>query len=111
MKYRVKVEPTEECNPAFAPDGKLTEGLECDGFVILTFHDDAISAEALMGCSVENLKDYLLKRESKTAHLFRMANAIADGVYRSMEIHREYEVRKAMGKIVDETRREGKETV
>lgn len=88
MRYIIKVLPTEECNPDFAPDGEMTEGIEADGFALIGFKNEKPLFESMMGVTVKQLSDWIVKRE-KGAQVMRQACAIAEGEIRAEEISEE----------------------
>lgn len=87
-KYIIKAETGEDCNPEFAPDRELEEGIGCDGFMIVMFCDGKPKAETMMGFSVEDLSNWI-RRRSKGGQIIRQACAIAEGQIRALEISEE----------------------
>jgi len=86
-KYIVKVEAAEGCNPEYAPDQRMQEGIPCGGFLLLMFNeDDEPQAENMMQISVEMLARLLRKSESSLAPIIRQACAIAEGYLKAQEI-------------------------
>ena len=87
-KYIIKAGAGEECNPEYAPDRELGEGIGCDGFMIVTFCDGKPKVETMMGFSVEDLSNWI-RRRSKGGQIIRQASAIAEGKIRALEISEE----------------------
>ncbi len=87
-KYIIKAGAGEECNPEFAPDRELGEGIGCDGFMIVTFCDGKPEVETMMGFSVADLSNWI-QRRSKGGQIIRQACAIAEGQIRALEISEE----------------------
>ena len=81
-KYIIKAGAGEECNPEYAPDRELGEGIGCDGFMIVTFCDGKPKVETMMGFSVEDLSNWI-RRRSKGGQIIRQACAIAEGQIRA----------------------------
>lgn len=87
-KYIIKARAGEECNPEFAPDRELGEGIGCDGFMIVAFSDGKPKFETMMGFSVADLSNWI-RRRGKGGQIIRQACAIAEGQIRAMEISEE----------------------
>ena len=84
-KYIVNVLPGEECNPEFAPDQEMAEGIAVDGFVLIGFKGRKPCFESMMGVSTADLSRWLRGQE-RGAMLIRAACAIAEGEIRAKEI-------------------------
>lgn len=93
--YRIIVLPTEECNPEYAPEKDLQEGIEVDGFAIVTQREETPYSEGLMAMSVDMLSKWMRKK-SQAGNIFRAAAGKADADIRAVEILKENE-RKANG--------------
>ena len=87
-KYIISVKPGKDCNPEFAPDIDLQNGVECEGFVIVTFKNGQAYMETMMGVSVTNMSNWIRKR-SVGGNNIRKACAIAEGEIKALEIDRE----------------------
>ena len=90
-RYIVKVELAEG-NPEYAPDEKLANGRECEGFLLLTLKDGKPDV-----CMIQNLTIIELSMlltcgtDSDAASSIREASVIAEGMRKANEIRREYE--------------------
>ncbi len=87
--YIIKANPTNECEEKDKPDAKLTEGMECDGFLLLGFKNDKISFESIMNVSVDNLQKFLIK-DSNSASVIIQAAYIADGYAKAIKVHKDH---------------------
>jgi hypothetical protein len=87
-KYIIKAEAGEDCNPEFAPDREMEEGIGCDGFMIVAFSDGKPKFETMMGFSVADLSNWI-RRGSKGGQIVRKGWAIAEGQIRALEISEE----------------------
>ena len=89
-RYKIRIEPTEECNPEYGPDTDLMNGMDVDGFIMIGFKDKKPYFESIMGISVADIKNWIRKRQ-KGAQLMRQGVAIAEGEIRAEEIMNEKE--------------------
>lgn len=87
-KVVIKVLPEEGCNPEFAPDEKMQEGLECCGFLVLAFDEDGkIDFSIMNGISIKNITEAMKHHWEEPVLLeIRQACAIAEGWIRANEI-------------------------
>lgn len=90
-KYIIKaqVSPTGECNPEFAPEKKLTDGIPADGFLIMTMKDDKPNNSTVYGLSTLDLARMLASERSEAGSVIWEAIAIAEGIVKAKEIHME----------------------
>jgi hypothetical protein len=90
-KYIIKtqVSPTGECNPDFAPDPQKANGIEADGFLIMTMKDDRPNATTVYGLSTLDLARMLASERSEAGSVIWEAIAIAEGLIKAKEIHME----------------------
>lgn len=86
--YRIIVLPTEECNPEYAPEKDLQEGIEVDGFAIVTQREEQVYSEGLMAISADILRKWMRKR-SKAGNIFRAAAGMANADILAVEILKE----------------------
>lgn len=84
-KYVITVQPGDSCNPEFAPDKEMMEGIEVDGFVLIGFKDRKPCFESIMGISTSDMSKWVRGKE-RGAQLMRAACAIAEGEIRAKEI-------------------------
>ena len=82
----VQASPTGECNPEFAPEKKLADGIEADGFLLMTMKDGRPVAVVLMGITTMDLARMLSGDKSEAGIVIRQAMAIAEGILKAEEI-------------------------
>ena len=90
-RVTIKVLPGPDCNPDFAPDGKLQEGISCYGYLMIGFNADGdVEFSMLDGVSIKMISDALagLGRTGIFSQI-RQACAIAEGEIRAMQIESE----------------------
>lgn len=87
-KYIVTVKPGEECNPEYAPDKDLQEGMGIDGYILIGFKNEKPYLESMMGVSVSHISKWI-RRKTQGANNIRKACAIAEGELKAMEIDEE----------------------
>ena len=87
-KIIVKVLPAEGSNPEFAPGKYLQDGVECDGFLLLTFGKEGrLKSSALHGISRKNLSDAIRHHALEgIVPMIRQAALVAEGEIRALEI-------------------------
>lgn len=83
--YKIIVLPTEECNPEYAPDKVLQEGVEADGFAIVTKKHEEPDMEVLMDMSVDAVRKWM-RQETEVGNIFRAAAGLADAEIRTGEL-------------------------
>ena len=98
--YIIKVLPTEACKKEHAPEGELTEGIECDGYVVLGFKDEKLAFETISGISIHMLKEYLVRNESVPSIIMQAAQ-IAEGYLKARETHKRHETKKSISSIAE----------
>jgi len=88
MKYIVKILPGQDCNPEFAPDKSLQEGVECNGIFMLTFKEEnKIHFGCVQDVSVDDLRNAIWKNcDEEVINMLRMSVAIAEGYIRADDI-------------------------
>ena len=102
-KYIIKAIQTEECNEDYAPDKEMTEGMECDAYLVLGMTGGKVRFESLMGISVDNLKDYLMgANKFDGASVIMQAAQIAEGYIRALEIFEQHKNTDALKELVSE---------
>lgn len=100
-KMIIKVLPAEGSNPEFAQDAELQEGVECYGYVLMTFdknHD--LSGALTTNLSLKNITDAVISccNENAISQL-RQAFVIAEGFVKAAKIKQDYEREKVMQRM------------
>ena len=87
-KYIIKAEqnPMGGGNPEFAPQKELRDGIEADGFLILTFKGDRPGATVIHGLTTMDLARMIASQEGGS--VLYQAIAIAEGLNKAAEIMR-----------------------
>ena len=88
-------------NPEYAPDRQLRDGLECDGFLLMTMRGGKPCAVVIMGVTTMDLATMLADRSSDGGSTIHQAIAIADGLRKAVEIDKEYTKTKHAREIAD----------
>ena len=83
--YVVKIEPAEGSNPEFAPAKTEQEGIECTGYIVITFDGGEKATQSASGVSTEMIKN-MLKSGEKPNDMIRAAAAVAEGEIKAREI-------------------------
>ncbi len=76
----VQASPTGERNPEFAPEKKLADGIEADGFLIMTMKDDRPNVTTMYGLTTLDLARVLANERSEAGSVIWEAIAIAEGL-------------------------------
>ena len=93
MRLCVKVEPTEECNPDFAPETELQEGFECNSYLLVAFDENENPCmRSVEGVSLEMLSR-ALRSETEVDALIMGASVIADAQKKALGIVEEAQAR------------------
>jgi len=100
-KYVISVKGAEGCNPEYAPDKELQDGLESDGFLLMTMKDGRPGAVVLMGITTLDLAKMLAGGSDDGSSVIQQAIAIADGLRKAAEIDKEHTKMKHAREIVD----------
>lgn len=102
-KYIIKaqVSPTGECNPEFAPDKKVTDGIQADGFLIMTMKDDRPNNVTMYGLSTLDLARILASNRGEGDSVIWEAIAIAEGLIKAKEIHMESEKKRMARELAE----------
>lgn len=89
--YRVQANAT---NPEFEPESRIKEGIECDGFLLITFNEDGKPiTEAMAGVSIEKIALYIATQangDGNVANYLRQAAIIAEAYIKAMKIEEAY---------------------
>ena len=88
-------------SPEYAPDRQLRDGLECDGFLLMTMRDGRPGAVVIMGVTTLDLARLLADGSSDGGSTIHQAIAIADGLRKAVEIDKEYTKTKHAREIAD----------
>ena len=99
-KYIVKANIMGD-NPEYAPDKKLQDGLESDGFLLMTMEDGRPGAVVLMGITTMDLAKMLAGGSDESSSVIQQAIAIADGLRKAAEIDKEHTKMKHAREIAD----------
>ena len=102
-KYIVKVEmdPNGDCNPEFAPDQKLQEGIPADGIVILAFMGGKHAATIVHDVTIMEIATAIAGDNAESGSKIRQAIAIAEGLMKAREIDKSDGAKRAAKSIVD----------
>ena len=92
-KMIIKVLPAEGSNPEFAPDPELQKGIECYGYVLMTFNEEHEMETALtVNLSMKNISDAIILSSNEDAtSMLRQAFVIAEGFVKAAKIRQDYE--------------------
>ena len=89
--YRVQANAT---NPDFEPESRIKEGIECAGFLLITFDEDGDPmTEAMGGVSIDKIAQYIATQVNgvgKVANYLRQAAIIAEAYIKAMKIEEAY---------------------
>ena len=88
-RYRITVNSTGNGNPEFDPDEKLRNGMDVDGFMLLTFRNGEPHGQILMGVSVYELARGLAIGNTEADSAIRQATVIAEGLRKAEEIEKQ----------------------
>ena len=100
-KMIIKVLPAEGSNPEFAPEAELQEGIECHGYILMTFNNEHEMETALVtNLSLKNITDAIISscNEDATSTL-RQAFAIAEGFIKAAKIRQDNEREQMMERM------------
>ena len=100
-KYIVKADIMGGGNPEYAPDKELQDGLESDGFLLMTMKDGQPAAVVLMGITTLDLARMLAGGSDDGRSVIQQAIAIADGLRKAAEIDKEHTKMKHAREIAD----------
>ena len=100
-KAIVYVKPAEGSNPEFAPEEELQKGVECYGYILLTFDKEHELSTAMVGnLSLKNISDAVIENVNEGAiSMIRQGFAIAEGFIKAARIEEEYVREKAMERM------------
>lgn len=100
--YRVQANAT---NPDFEPESRIKEGIECDGFLLITFNEDGKPmTEAMAGISIDTIARYIANNANgngMVANNLRQAAIIAEAFLKAMKIEQEYRMHRKLERFQD----------
>ena len=100
--YRVQANAT---NPDFEPESWIKEGIECDGFLLITFDEDGKPmTEAMAGVSIDKIAQYIATEANgggKVANYLRQAAIIAEAYIKAMKIEEAYRSNRKLERFRD----------
>ena len=98
-KMIIKVLPAEGRNPDFAPEKELQDGIECHGYILMTFNKEHELEVALMtNLSIKNISDAVIGEcDADVISTMRQAFTIAEGFVKAARIKEDH----MKAKIVD----------
>ena len=96
--YTIRVESS---NPEFTVDSDLREGVQADGYVLLTVRNGEPYMEAMNGLSTLDLAKFF-DSNTEACSVLRQAAAIGEGMHRASEIRLESEGRIRRDRIAKE---------
>lgn len=98
--YVVKIVPAEGSNPEFAPAKAEQEGIECTGYIVITFDGDETATESASKVSIDMIKN-TLKSGGELNDMIRAAAAVAEGEIKAKEIMKEGKQKEAAKAIAE----------
>ena len=100
-KMILKVMPAEGSNPEFAPEQELQKGIECYGFVLMTFNEDHELETALVtNLSIKNICDAVIENCTEGAiSTIRQGFVIAEGFVKASKINSDFLHDKAIKRL------------
>lgn len=100
-KMVVKVLPAEGCNPEFAPEQVMQQGIECHGFVLLTFDEKHELETALVqNLSLRNISEAVVSNCNEDGiSMIRQGFCIAEGFIRASRMQADYQRDKAINRM------------
>ena len=98
-KYKLQAEMVEG-NPEFAPEGELTTGYECDGFLVIAVRNGDVRMESSFGMNIMQIAEYLANENTKMTLVLKQAMAIAEGLEKAYAIN-EKKKRSALDDLMD----------
>ena len=101
-KYIIKAQ-LSPCggNPDFAPVSEMVNGIEADGFLLMTMKDDRPSVVTIYGMTTMDLARMLAGDKFEASSVIRQAIAIAEGLNKAAEIAKKESETKMATKIAE----------
>lgn len=98
--YRVQANAT---NPDFEPESRIKEGIECAGFLLITFNENGEPmTEAMAGISIDTIARFIATNANgngMVANNLRQAAIIAEGYLKAMKIEEQYQHERRLKEI------------
>lgn len=90
-KMIIKVLPAEGSNPEFAPEKVLQDGIECHGYVLMTFNEEHdLDSALLTNLSLKNITDAIISTCDEDAiSTLRQAFVVAEGFIKASKIRQD----------------------
>ena len=100
-KMVITVRLAEGSNPDFAPEPELEKGIECHGYILITFDEAHELETATIGnLSVKNICDAVVANSTEGAiSTLRQGFAVAEGFISAGKIHQDYLHDRAMKRM------------
>ena len=100
-KMIVKILPAEGTNPEFAPEQAMQKGIECHGFILLTFDEKHKMETALVqNLSLRNISEAVVSNCNEDAvSTIRQGFCIAEGFIRASHMQMDYQREKAVNRM------------
>jgi len=100
-KMIIKVLPAEGSNPDFAPEKELQDGIECHGYILMTFNEEHELDLALMtNLSIKNISDAIIEDcDEEAISSIRQAFVIAEGFVKAARIKEDYMRKKVVDRM------------
>ena len=88
VKMIIKVLPAEGSNPEFAPGAELQEGIECHGYILMTFNKEhELETSLITNLSIQNISDAIEVNCNEAAiTIIRQACVIAEGYIKAAKM-------------------------
>jgi hypothetical protein len=97
--YRVQANAT---NPDFEPESRIKEGIECAGFLLITFDEDGDPmTEAMAGVSIEKIARFIANGNGNIENYLRQAAIIAEAYIKAMKIEEAYRSNRKLERFRD----------
>lgn len=93
--YTIRVKSS---NPEYEPEGKIRDGLELDGYILLAMKDGEPSVEYVQGVTVMDLSKFFCV-DTECGSVLRQAAAIAEGIRNAARIKKEDDSKQAMNRL------------
>lgn len=100
-KYIVKADIMGEGNPEYAPDKELRNGMECDGFLLLTWKDGKPHSTVVQNLTVMDMAQIIAHDDSQAGSAVAQAIAIAEGIRKARKICKEFRTETAAREIAE----------
>ena len=95
--YTIRVESS---NPEFEPEGRILDGLEVDGFILLAMKDGKPCVEYIQGVATLDISRFICAG-TECGSVLRQAAAIAEGIRNADRIKKEDDSKLVMNRLAD----------